>query len=242
MVVQRRFFFLRRLESACGCYVFCRFKNLIYHRHPLLQELEPEPILKINLEEELQAFQKADFKHTFFMHRFPYVLEYYRMYFSAKNENLGGDYDKLMNELRLMLARSYAAQGSWAMAKDLYEGIGMPEKAAEMERLQVEGSKGDDKSDVFEKYETEYQESLESLKEAYQNMQFMTDQEKEEMLSGIKSAITSELESPRVIAVTNNLETYREEGKHYISVVLLANSYSGILKMMNRKSVKSNDG
>lgn len=27
---------------------------------------------------------------------------------------------------------------------------------------------------------------------------------------------------PKVIAITNNLRTYREEGKHYVSVVLLA--------------------
>ena len=35
-----------------------------------------------------------------------------------------------------------------------------------------------------------------------------------------------------MIAVTNNLETYREEGKHYISVVLLASAWDGMLKIM----------
>ncbi|TKB48486.1 NUDIX domain-containing protein [Ferrimonas sediminicola] len=30
------------------------------------------------------------------------------------------------------------------------------------------------------------------------------------------------IEDPRVLAITNNLRTYREEGKHYVSVVLLA--------------------
>lgn len=37
---------------------------------------------------------------------------------------------------------------------------------------------------------------------------------------------------PKVIAVTNNLETYKEEGKHYISVVVLVKEYSGELKLM----------
>jgi 8-oxo-dGTP diphosphatase len=32
---------------------------------------------------------------------------------------------------------------------------------------------------------------------------------------------------PKVIAVTNNLETYRNEGLHYISIILLAGSFSG---------------
>ncbi len=36
----------------------------------------------------------------------------------------------------------------------------------------------------------------------------------------------------KVIAVTNNLETFREEGKHYISIVLLVKKYSGELKNM----------
>ena len=44
------------------------------------------------------------------------------------------------------------------------------------------------------------------------------------------------IEDPVVIAVTNNLETFREEGKHYISVVLLVTHYSGELK--NREPEK----
>jgi len=44
------------------------------------------------------------------------------------------------------------------------------------------------------------------------------------------------IENPVVIAVTNNLETFREEGKHYISIVLLATRYSGELK--NREPEK----
>jgi 8-oxo-dGTP diphosphatase len=41
-----------------------------------------------------------------------------------------------------------------------------------------------------------------------------------------------DLIDPKVIAVTNNLETYREEGKHYISVILLAEKFSGEPKIM----------
>lgn len=47
-----------------------------------------------------------------------------------------------------------------------------------------------------------------------------------------KEETNLDLENPRVIAITNNLETYREEGKHYISVILLANKYSRDLKNM----------
>lgn len=37
---------------------------------------------------------------------------------------------------------------------------------------------------------------------------------------------------PQVIGITNNLETYRREGLHYVSIVLLAKSYSGTPKIM----------
>jgi 8-oxo-dGTP diphosphatase len=36
------------------------------------------------------------------------------------------------------------------------------------------------------------------------------------------------LSKPRVIGVTNNLETQREDGVHFISVILLANEFEGI--------------
>ncbi|PSV01778.1 nucleotide triphosphate diphosphatase NUDT15 [Photobacterium kishitanii] len=36
---------------------------------------------------------------------------------------------------------------------------------------------------------------------------------------------------PQVIAVTNNLTTYHESGKHYISVALLATQFSGELTL-----------
>ena len=37
---------------------------------------------------------------------------------------------------------------------------------------------------------------------------------------------------PKVIAITNNLETYRNEGLHYISIILFVNDFSGVLKNM----------
>ena len=46
----------------------------------------------------------------------------------------------------------------------------------------------------------------------------------------IREETNLEIRNPRVIAVTNNLETYREEGKHYISVVVLSTEFSGELK------------
>jgi len=41
-----------------------------------------------------------------------------------------------------------------------------------------------------------------------------------------------EAKNPKVIAVTNNLETYRTEDLHYISVVLVVTEYSGEPKIM----------
>ena len=45
----------------------------------------------------------------------------------------------------------------------------------------------------------------------------------------VKEETDLDIEHPRVIAVTNNLETYREEGKHSVSIILLADRYSGVL-------------
>ncbi|MCP4954022.1 nucleotide triphosphate diphosphatase NUDT15 [Photobacterium aquimaris] len=39
------------------------------------------------------------------------------------------------------------------------------------------------------------------------------------------------IDEPQVIAVTNNLATYHESGKHYISVALLATKFSGELTL-----------
>jgi len=41
---------------------------------------------------------------------------------------------------------------------------------------------------------------------------------------------------PTVFCVTNNLETYKKEGKHYISVALFVTDFSGILE--NREQAK----
>jgi 8-oxo-dGTP diphosphatase len=43
------------------------------------------------------------------------------------------------------------------------------------------------------------------------------------------------LKSPAVIAVTNNLETFRSEGLHYISVIVLASTFEGEPKIMEPK-------
>lgn len=48
----------------------------------------------------------------------------------------------------------------------------------------------------------------------------------------IKEETNLDVQEIKVIAVSNNLETFRQEGKHYISIVLLATKYSGELKNM----------
>jgi ADP-ribose pyrophosphatase YjhB (NUDIX family) len=48
----------------------------------------------------------------------------------------------------------------------------------------------------------------------------------------IKEETNLDIKNPKVIAVTNNLETFREEGKHYISIIILVTEYSGELKLM----------
>ena len=48
----------------------------------------------------------------------------------------------------------------------------------------------------------------------------------------IKEETNLDIFEPKVIAVTNNLETFRKEGKHYISVILLVTRFSGELKNM----------
>ncbi len=48
----------------------------------------------------------------------------------------------------------------------------------------------------------------------------------------IKEETDLDIRDPKVIAVTNNLETYRNEGLHHISIVLLAKGFSGDLKIM----------
>jgi len=48
----------------------------------------------------------------------------------------------------------------------------------------------------------------------------------------IQEEVGIEIKNPKVIAVSNNLETYREEGVHYISVFLLAGSFEGEPQIM----------
>ncbi len=48
----------------------------------------------------------------------------------------------------------------------------------------------------------------------------------------IKEELNLDIHDPRVVAITNNLETYREEGIHYISVILLADDFSGKPEIM----------
>jgi 8-oxo-dGTP diphosphatase len=48
----------------------------------------------------------------------------------------------------------------------------------------------------------------------------------------VKEETNLDIQNPVVIAVTNNLETFRAQGKHYVSVVLLATEYTGELKIM----------
>lgn len=40
------------------------------------------------------------------------------------------------------------------------------------------------------------------------------------------------IRNPKVIAVTNNLRTYREENIHYVSVILFTNEYEGLCVVM----------
>jgi 8-oxo-dGTP diphosphatase len=48
----------------------------------------------------------------------------------------------------------------------------------------------------------------------------------------IKEETDLDINNPEVIAVTNNLATYRSEGLHYISIITLVNNFSGELKIM----------
>lgn len=47
----------------------------------------------------------------------------------------------------------------------------------------------------------------------------------------IKEETDLTLINPKVIAITNNLETFKQCGKHYLSVILLAPKFSGELKL-----------
>jgi ADP-ribose pyrophosphatase YjhB (NUDIX family) len=55
----------------------------------------------------------------------------------------------------------------------------------------------------------------------------------------IKEETNLDILDPKVIAITNNLETYRESGKHYISIAVLAKDFSGELKIMEPEKCES---
>lgn len=48
----------------------------------------------------------------------------------------------------------------------------------------------------------------------------------------VKEETSIEIINPKVICVTNNMHTYMTEGKHYISVCLLAERYNGTPKLL----------
>ena len=54
----------------------------------------------------------------------------------------------------------------------------------------------------------------------------------------VKEETNFDAKDLRVIAITNNLETFRHEGLHYISVILLVKEFSGDLKNMEPNKCK----
>lgn len=48
----------------------------------------------------------------------------------------------------------------------------------------------------------------------------------------IKEETNLDIKNPQLIAVTNNLETFQQEGVHYISLIFLVKVFSGELKLM----------
>lgn len=48
----------------------------------------------------------------------------------------------------------------------------------------------------------------------------------------IKEETDLDIKDPKFIAITNNLETFKKESKHYISVILLATKFDGQVKIM----------
>jgi 8-oxo-dGTP diphosphatase len=55
----------------------------------------------------------------------------------------------------------------------------------------------------------------------------------------IREETSLELVNPKVFSVTNNLNTYRTENKHYISICLIATEYSGNPKIMEPNKCES---
>lgn len=53
----------------------------------------------------------------------------------------------------------------------------------------------------------------------------------------IKEETNLDIVDPEVIAITNNLETFKKESVHYISIILLVKSFSGELKIMEADKI-----
>jgi mutator protein MutT len=51
----------------------------------------------------------------------------------------------------------------------------------------------------------------------------------------VKEETGLEIKDPKVIAVTNNLETFQEEGRHYISLILIARKFKGKVGIFEKR-------
>jgi ADP-ribose pyrophosphatase YjhB (NUDIX family) len=54
-----------------------------------------------------------------------------------------------------------------------------------------------------------------------------------------KEETNLDIRNPKVFAITNNIDTYKEEGKHSISVMLVSHEFSGELKLMEPDKCES---
>lgn len=55
----------------------------------------------------------------------------------------------------------------------------------------------------------------------------------------VKEETNLTIKNPKVIAVTNNMETYNETGKHTISIILYTKQFRGKLKVMEPEKCES---
>ena len=55
----------------------------------------------------------------------------------------------------------------------------------------------------------------------------------------VKEETNIDIVDPKVIAVTNNLETYQQEGKHYISIILLVENVNDAPKLVEPEKCES---
>jgi 8-oxo-dGTP diphosphatase len=54
-----------------------------------------------------------------------------------------------------------------------------------------------------------------------------------------KEETNLDIKNPKVYAITNNIETFNEEGRHSISIMLVSNEFSGELKVMEPDKCES---